>query len=443
MAEIEKLFKGFSKLNREQRFQCLLRMGVLTEGDVRYLKEGGVHDSSLADHLIENSIGYFQLPLGVAANFNIDGVDRVIPMAVEETSIIAAASKSARWVRQHGKITTSTKGQNILGQIQIGCVKDFEGLEKILKENREKWMVLANEQVALGMFGRGGGVNDIILRRVDRHDGQSMAVFHVHFNPCDSMGANAINQICEYLKVPIEQASGEKVTMCILSNLADSKLTEARVTMENINDEMGKKIEEASIFAENDPYRATTNNKGVLNGIDPILIATGNDWRAVEAGVHAFACRDGQYRSITKWRYKHGVLVGVFLAPLMVGTVGGVTALHPTARMCLEMLNIKKASELSRICAAVGLVQNLGAITALTTVGIIEGHMKLHIKNLSLGVGANEEESKPLQKNLEQLLAVKKRITHSDAWNILQRIRKPELRDNMDGIGKPELAPGQ
>ena len=181
MAEIEKLFKGFSKLNREQRFQCLLRMGVLTEGDIRYLKAGGVHDSTLADHLIENSIGYFQLPLGVAANFNIDGVDRVIPMAVEETSIIAAASKTARWVRQHGKITTSTKGQNILGQIQIGCVKDFEGLQKILKENREKWMVLANEQVALGMVGRGGGVNDIVLRRVDRHDGQSMAVFHVHF----------------------------------------------------------------------------------------------------------------------------------------------------------------------------------------------------------------------------------------------------------------------
>ena len=163
------------------------------------------------------------------------------------------------------------------------------------------------------------------------------------FNPCDSMGANAINQICEYLKTPIEQTSGEKVTMCILSNLSDSKLTEARVTMENINGEMGKKIEEASIFAENDPYRAATNNKGVLNGIDPILIATGNDWRAVEAGVHAFASRDGQYRSITKWRYRDGVLVGAFLAPLMVGTVGGVTSLHPTARMCLEMLNYQKS----------------------------------------------------------------------------------------------------
>ena len=291
-------------------------------------------------------------------------------------------------------------------------------------------MKQANEQVALSMVHRGGGVEDIVLRSVKTEKGPMMAVFHVHFNPCDAMGANMVNQICEYLKTPIEEVSGEKVTMCILSNLVDSKLTEARVTLENIDEQTGKKIEEASLFAETDPYRATTNNKGVLNGIDPILIATGNDWRAVEAGIHAFASREGQYRSITKWRYNHGTLLGFFKAPLVVGTVGGVTSLHPTARLCLEMLNVKGASDLSRICAAVGLVQNLGAIKALTTVGIIEGHMKLHIKNLTIGVGASKEERQPLQKKLEQLLAVKKRISHSDAWKVLQRIRKLDLARN-------------
>lgn len=421
--EIESLFKGFSKLNRDERFERLLAMGALTKTDIDYLSQGGVQDPSLADKFIENSIGYLQLPLGVATNFRIDGEDRVIPMAVEETSIIAAASKTARWIRQKGKISTKTVGGNIIGQIQIGRAKDLKKIETILKENKAALIQEVNLNVASSMVARGGGVEDIVLRKVSRDDGHEMAVFHVHFNPCDAMGANMINQVCEFLKTPIEELTGETVTMCILSNLVDSKLTVAEVEINDVEAEMGEKIEEASIFAENDPYRAATHNKGVLNGIDPILLATGNDWRAVEAGIHAYASRDGQYRAITKWRYDNGKLQGVFEAPLVVGTVGGVTSLHPTARICLEMLKVKSSSELSQICAAVGLVQNLGALKALTTVGIIEGHMKLHIKNLTLGVGANEEESRPLQKKLEQLLAVKKRISHTDAWQILQTLR--------------------
>lgn len=429
--EIENYFKGFSKLSRDERFQRLLEMGVLTKTDIDYLRSGGVHDLSLADNFIENSIGYFQLPMGVATNFNIDGRDVVIPMAVEETSIIAAASKTARWVRQHGKITTEVVGNNIIGQIQIAKVNDFENLQKILQEKRLDWIEEVNSEVASSMVSRGGGVSDILLRKVERDDGFNMAVFHVLFDPCDAMGANVINQICEYLKNPIQELSGESVTMCILSNLVDTKLTIARIEMHGIDSEIGEKIEEASIFAENDPYRAATNNKGVLNGIDPILIATGNDWRAVESGIHAYASRDGQYRSTTKWRFKDGTLKGEFCAPLIVGTVGGVTSLHPTARMSLNMLKIKGAADLSKICAAVGLVQNLGALKALTSVGIIEGHMKLHIKNLTLGAGASEKESKPLQKALEQMLAVKKRISHTDAIQILQKIRNATgLREN-------------
>jgi hydroxymethylglutaryl-CoA reductase len=424
--KFENFFKGFSKLSRDQRFQRLLEMEIIDKSDIDYLKSGGIQDINLAENFIENSLGYFQLPLGVATNFKIDGIDRMIPMAVEETSIIAAASKTARWIREQGEITTLVEGQNIIGQIQIAKVKDFEKLEKIFVENKAAWILDANNQVASTMVKRGGGVEDILLRKIIRDDGFTMGVFHVHFNPCDAMGANVINQICEYLKNPIEELSSEKVTMCILSNLVDTKITQAQVVLNEIDPEMGEKIEEASIFAESDSYRAATNNKGVLNGIDPILIATGNDWRAVEAGIHAYACRDGKYRSITRWRYKEGKLSGVLRAPLIVGTVGGVTALHPTARLCLNMLSINSSSELSRICAAVGLVQNLGALKALTTVGIIEGHMKLHIKNLTLGVGANEVESKPLQLKLEKLLAVKKRISHSDAWQILQSLRHKE-----------------
>ncbi len=422
--DIKELFKGFSKLNRHQRFQRLMEMGALTKTDIDYLTSGGLHDIDLADNFIENSIGYFQLPLGVATNFVIDDVPRVIPMAVEETSIIAAASKTARWVAQDGAITTRTMGDTIIGQIQIAKVANFEKLNNLLSATKATWIKEVNEQVAATMVKRGGGVEDIQLRSIDRNDGGTMAVFHVLFNPCDAMGANMINQVCEYLKGPIQDLSGEKVTMCILSNLVDTKLTVATVELRNVSPEMGEKIQEASLFAENDPYRAATNNKGVLNGIDPILIATGNDWRAVEAGVHAYAARSGQYRSITQWRYQDGTLTGMFKAPLIVGTVGGVTSLHPTARICLEMLDVHSANELARICGAVGLVQNLGALNALTTVGIIEGHMKLHIKNLTLGVGATPDETRPLQRKLEQLLAVKKRITHTDAWQILQGLRK-------------------
>jgi hydroxymethylglutaryl-CoA reductase len=279
--------------------------------------------------------------------------------------------------------------------------------------------------VAFGLVRRGGGVSQLTLRKLLRPDGLVMAVIHVHMNAVDAMGANIINQVCEYLKHPIEELTGEKITMCILSNLVDTKLTKATVVLEKIDAELAEKIQEASYFAELDPYRAATNNKGVLNGMDPILIATGNDWRAVESGVHAYAARDGQYRSITRWRRQGNFLVGELIAPIIVGTVGGVTTLHPTASMCLKMIGTKSATELSRIISAVGLVQNLGALRALTTVGIIEGHMKLHIKNLTLGAGAEEREIPYVVKKLEEILALKKRISLSNAIEVLKELRAP------------------
>jgi hydroxymethylglutaryl-CoA reductase len=240
------------------------------------------------------------------------------------------------------------------------------------------------------------------------------------------MGANIINQVLEYLKPFVEQLTGEQVNMCILSNLNDQKLTKARVHIHHVEAELGEKLEEASLFAEIDPYRAATHNKGVMNGIDPVLIATGNDWRAVEAAAHAYAARDGRYQALTQWRYKSGVLTGEFKAPLVVGTIGGVTALHPTAKLCLGMMKITSANHLSRILAAVGLLQNLGALKALCTEGIIQGHMKLHIDNLLLMTDANLEEMSLLKNQLQLWLCKHKRVSLKDAETLLAEIRLQE-----------------
>jgi hydroxymethylglutaryl-CoA reductase len=421
--QLADLFRGFSKLSREERLKTLMQAGILQPSDVDYLQKGGMKDFSLGEKFIENVIGYFQLPLGVATNFRIDGKDVIVPMAVEETSIVAAASKTAKWIRENGEIKTRMIGQDIIGQIQIAKVQDFSLFEKQILSHRQQWIDLSNQEVAFGLVRRGGGVRDLVVRRVSRGDGSDMAVVHIHMDPVDAMGANIINQVCEFLKAPIEEVTGEKVTMCILSNLVDTRLTEAQVVLEKIEPDLAEKIEEASLFAQQDPYRAATNNKGVLNGMDPILIATGNDWRAVEAGVHAYAARDGQYRSITQWKRDGRFLVGTLRAPIVVGTVGGVTTLHPTASMCLRMMKVENAHELSRIVASVGLVQNLGALKALTTVGIIEGHMKLHIKNLTLAAGADEAEVPFVQKKLEEVLALKKRISLSHAIEALKELR--------------------
>ncbi len=417
-------FKGFSQLTIEQRLDKLSEFGGLTNEDLQFLRRGGLKDTKLGEKFIENVVGYFQMPLGVATNFRIDGVERFIPMAVEETSIIAAASKTAKWILETGEITTEVVGQNIIGQIQFAKIQNVEKFRDLILSHKTQWIEMANREVASGLVNRGGGVEDLTVRILDRGDGYFMGVVHVMMNPCDAMGANIINQVCEYLKEPMEMITGEKVTMCILSNLVDSKITKACIELRNVDSELAEKIEEASFFAQIDPYRAATNNKGVLNGIDPIVVATGNDWRAVEAGIHAYASRDGQYRSITRWKRDGNSLVGLFEAPLIVGIVGGVTTLHPMASLSLRLLNVHSANDLSRVMAAVGLAQNLGALKALTTVGIIEGHMKLHVKNLAIGAGAQEKEMPLLQKKLEEILALKKRISLSQAIESLKEIRR-------------------
>ena len=274
------------------------------------------------------------------------------------------------------------------------------------------------------MVKRGGGVVDLQLRHLKREDGGDMVVVHLMMNSCDAMGANIINQTLEYLKAPLERLTGEQVTMCILSNLNDQKLTTAKITLYDIDPELGERLQEASLFANTDPYRAATHNKGVMNGIDPVLIATGNDWRAVEAGIHAYATRSGHYQAITDWRYQQGVLTGQLTAPIIVGTVGGVTALHPTAKLCLRMMGIESANHLSRILAAVGLAQNLGAMRALCTEGIIQGHMRLHIDNLVMGAGATDSEMPVLKERLQSWLTANKRISLNNACALLTEMRQ-------------------
>ncbi|MEM1243994.1 MAG: hydroxymethylglutaryl-CoA reductase, degradative [Pseudomonadota bacterium] len=402
---------------------------MLTQQQINYLNSNTNPEISLAENFIENAIGYYGMPLGVAAHFLIDEKYYPIPMAVEETSIIAAASKTAKWIQQHGYIETKTLSNSLIGQIQIAKVKDFSKLEKVIAKDKALLINLANEQVAQGLVNRGGGVIDLELRKLDRPDGLTMAVIHVLVDVCDAMGANIVDQICEYLKTPIEARTGETITMCILSNLSDTKLTQAKVVLENIDTELAEKIHEASIFAEIDPYRATTHNKGILNGIDPVLVATGNDWRAVEAGIHAYSARDGQYRAINTWRYDGQRLVGKLTAPICVGIVGGVTLLHPIAKISLSMLNVSSAAELARVIAAVGLVQNLGAIRALTTFKFMTGHMKLHLTNLCLSAGANKHEIPLLQKRLQEILTNEKRISLTHANRELNQIRATQTAE--------------
>lgn len=427
MGNERSLTEGFHRLTRAERLARIQDLCKLSSEDIDILSGKIALPPEVAEHLIENVVGYFPIPLGVATNFTIDGKDVIIPMAVEETSIIAAASATAKWIRREGKIETHVQGNLIIGQIQLPSVKNAVHASEVLNQHQSTLVALANACIP-SLVARGGGVKNLKVRTLDRPTGDGhMLVIHVLCDPCDAMGANLINQVCEALKPRIEELTHEKVGLCILSNLVDTKVVVAEVTIRNMDPEIGKGIEEATLFAKADPYRAATHNKGVLNGIDPILIATGNDWRAVEAGVHAYASRNGRYQPVTDWKMVGSDLVGRAEMPLAVGTCGGVTRIHPTAKVALKILGISHAEELARICAAVGLVQNLGALKALATVGIVKGHMQLHAANLAIAAGAEVHEIAEVRDRLAQVLLVEKSINVTRAKEILEAIRLQAL----------------
>lgn len=427
-------FSRFSQLTRTERWRYLAQLGLLTPKDIDFLQDSASESMlNLSEHFTENLIGCFTLPLSIVPEFWIDQKSYTVPMVIEETSVIASISKTAKWIAQSGNIHTTLHGQDIIGQIQFPSVQNIEQCQTILENHSAELVSLANQHIVPNLVRRGGGVNHIMLRKIlhpnpnTRNDTKTMAIVHVYLNPCDAMGANLVNQVCEFLRPKLETIFSENANISILSNLVDSKLTEATAVLkidQHLSLRQAQKITEASLFAEYDPYRAATSNKGVMNGIDAVLIATGNDWRAVEAGMHAYACRTGQYRSITTWRIQENRLIGHLIAPIVVGTVGGVTKLHPTAQLGLKLLNITHSHELSRICAAVGLVQNLAAIRALTQEGIVKGHMTLHIKNLILASEATVEEQETLPMLAKQFFKQHHKITQSDVNNLLTQYRK-------------------
>jgi hydroxymethylglutaryl-CoA reductase len=413
---------SFRHLTQDERHEYLKAHCSLTNEEVALLK-GAPLPGTIADHLIENSVGYFQLPMGIATHFKIDGKERLIPMVVEETSIIAAASAMAKWVRNNGALTTRMQGKLIIGQIQLPRVSRPDRARALLQAEIPSLIEMANRMLP-GLVNRGGGVREIKIRELKRPDnGQAMMVIHILCDPCDAMGANLINQVCEALKPEIARVTCETVGLCILSNLVDDKLAIADVVIRNVDPEIAEGIVEAALFAHADPYRAATHNKGVLNGIDPILIATGNDWRAVEAGAHAYAARSGSYQPMTRWWREGMDLRGQIELPMAVGTAGGVTRIHPMAKLALKILGVEKAEDLARICAAVGLIQNLGALKALSTVGIVRGHMELHASNLALAAGSTEEEVVEVKSRLTEMLKNRQGIGISAAQEVLREIR--------------------
>jgi len=417
-------FSGFHRLTRGERLARVADAAGLDEADLRALGDGPPAVVAVAEQLIENAIGVFALPLGVATNFRIDGVDRIIPMAVEETSILAAASAAAKWVRTNGRLVTESLGRLVVGQVQLPRVADPVRARMALLARRPQILERANAVVP-GLVERGGGFRDATVRLLERPDGGVMLVLHLYLDPCDAMGANALNQACEALRPDVERWTGERVGLCILSNLVDTRVFRATIHLESVASDLALRIEEASRFAELDPYRAATHNKGVLNGVDAVLVATGNDWRAVEAGAHAWAARSGRYEPLSRWRADGSALEGVLEMPMAVGTVGGATRVHPTARAALKILGTTSSDELARVLVAVGLVQNLAALRALASEGIVKGHMRLHAANLALAVGATEAEVPAVRERLAEILERTGAIGERDAARILAELRAP------------------
>jgi len=373
-----------------------------------------------ADKMVENVIGLFQIPLGIATNFLIDGREILIPMATEEPSVIAAASNGARMARGGGGFVTSSTGPVMRAQIQVTGVSNPYGARHMILEHKDQLMKMANEKDPL-LIKYGGGALDLEVQVIDSRVGP-MVVAHLLVDCRDAMGANAINAMAETLAPTVERITGGRVYLRIISNLADRRLARARAVF--LKEDLGGEevvdgIIQAAALAEVDPYRAATHNKGIMNGVTALVMATGNDTRAVEAGAHAYASRSGIYSSLTRYeKDSNGDLVGTIELPVAVGLVGGATRVHPVAMGTMKLLGIKSADELSRIVAAVGLSQNLAALRALSTEGIQRGHMRLHAKNIAAQVGAREEQIDIIAERM----AAEKKINMDRASEILKEL---------------------
>jgi hydroxymethylglutaryl-CoA reductase len=410
---------GFYKLPVKERVEFVRNFSNLTEEETRLLSSS--LDIETADRMIENVLGTFDFPLGVAVNFLINGKDYIIPMAIEESSVVAAASNAAKIARIKGGFTTEFSHPLMIGQIQLLGIEDVAQASQKILDHKEEILRLANLQDKI-LVDLGGGAKDLEVRILDSPIGK-MIVIHLIVDVRDAMGANAVNTMCEALAPYIEELTGGKVRLRIISNLADKRLVKARAVFDK--EKMGGEhvvdaFLESYTLATIDPYRAATHNKGIMNGIDALIIATGNDFRAVEAGAHAYAARSGHYTSLTSYhKEENGDLVGEIELPLAIGIVGGAANMHPKARLCRKILGVTSAKELAEVIASLGLAQNFAALLALSTVGIQKGHMSLHAKNIAVMAGAKGDE---IDIVAEQMIKEKK-IKLDRAKEILEEIR--------------------
>ncbi|MEA4931032.1 MAG: hydroxymethylglutaryl-CoA reductase, degradative [Anaerolineaceae bacterium] len=416
--------KKFYKMTLAERHEFLLQNSNLKAEDLEtWLPSAGLSFET-ADHMIENAVGLFSLPLGIAQNFIVNGKPVLVPMVVEEPSVVAAVSYMAK-LAQPGGFKAWMHSQEMIGQVQLLDLVDLNTARSLIESHKPELL----EQVRAlnpGLTRHGGGVRELEVRRIEQSPIGSFLVVHLILDAADAMGANMVNTAVESLAPLLAALTGARAHLRILSNLSDRRLATAEVSLsleklafEGFGGEQARDgVIEAWAFAEADPYRAATHNKGIMNGVDAVLLATGNDWRAVEAGAHAYAARGDHYSSLSTWTAgEDGSLKGSLTLPLAIGIVGGATRVHPAAKTNLKLMGVEHASDLGEIIASVGLAQNLAALRALATEGIQKGHMTLHARQVALAAGATDEQVEPLAR---ELTAVGK-ITLSEATRILNQ----------------------
>jgi len=423
---MKKKEKKFYQLTIVERLARLKADGSLSDEDIQALSGSPGLTPEQADHMIENVVGTFALPLGIAQHFLVNGREILVPMAVEEPSVVAAASFMARLARSGGGFTASTTASEMIGQIQILDIDDIDQAMNALEKAKDELLEKAAQADPL-LVKLGGGPRDIILRKIEDSPIGAFLVLHLVVDVRDAMGANAINTALEQMTPLVERISGGRALLRILTNLADRRLAQSQCTIpvdtlafgEYSGEIVRDRIIEAWAFAAVDPYRAVTHNKGIMNGVDAVVLATGNDWRAVEAGAHAYAARTGKYTSLSTWSVgKTGELVGELEMPMAVGIVGGATRVHPAACAALKLMNIQSANELAEIIVSVGLAQNLGALRALATEGIQQGHMSLHARQVAVAAGVPQERINAIVEQMvkEGNIHVNRALEIMDEW---------------------------
>ncbi|MEX2720206.1 MAG: hydroxymethylglutaryl-CoA reductase, degradative [Candidatus Wukongarchaeota archaeon] len=415
---------GFFKLSPAERLQKVKEFADLTDEETQILANTGCLKMEEVDRMIENVVGAMPTPLGIGVNFLINGQDKLIPMAIEEPSVVAAASNAAKMARQKGGFWTSSTDPIMIGQIQAVDIPDPYNAKMRILARKEEILKLANEQDPV-LVKFGGGAKDLEVRIIDTITGP-MVITHLLVDARDAMGANAVNTMAEVAAPLIEEITGGRVYLRIISNLASYRLSRATAIFSKEalgGEEVVDAIIRAYAFALADPFRAATHNKGIMNGVIALVIATGNDHRAVEAGAHAYAAITGRYIPLTIWeKNKDGDLVGSIEITMAVGTIGGATKTHPIARIVLKILGVKTASELAEIIVAVGLAQNLAALRALATEGIQRGHMELHARNIAIMAGATGD----LVDKVAEILVKERKIRVDRAEEVLKELKEKQ-----------------